>query len=545
MICKSMLFLKKQLSGRPNFWILLLVSMLLKYGYYGLKYFPVIDDHNMYGVFSLMSPVEVLSTYKMYTIRPIAVLLDTYVISRLWNHQWLILAAITLMHFLTCCLIIRILGKTDARIGIVASIIFALFPLGTDATYWLAASSRLVVGLFMAILSFYLLTLYKEKEIGSKNAWLLLLGFAVVNLISLGFYEQVTIFSFVVALLLTLTGSREAKKKRAAVIPIINFAVIALYYNHFSNTGDLASRGSLIKVNIFSHAASVINKIIDLFGSYIKAMVNNSITDGMKIILADQAFLFLLAALTASACIGWLYSKENVHKMFRHCCIKLLLGIFLTVLPFAPFFLLQYSLIAYRNTFISFLGLGMILEALISLIACRKDFRIIRGILAGILVFTFITANVAELHDYNKTYSIDREIVLKTRDTLSTMDYAWDMSSTVIAFNAKPVYFNPTSNHLINCTAAGWTLPGAMQSILGKRQLGYFLPIKEGQAVSLPAEKLKKSSLVGILDNRQVIPLHAEWEAERLIRLVQQDGVIFGHVSIMNDSTLTFKRSIR
>lgn len=142
---------------KHTFWILLLFAMIIRYTYYGFTYFPVTDDHSMYGLFNLLTVKDVLTSFKMYTTRPIAALLDACIISRLWNHAEIVLFFTILFHFFTCYLIYLVFEKNQLKIGVLASIVFALSPLGSEASYWIAASSRIVFGIFCLpfVLHFY------------------------------------------------------------------------------------------------------------------------------------------------------------------------------------------------------------------------------------------------------------------------------------------------------------------------------------------------------------------------------------------------------
>ena len=122
------------------YWAPVLLSMLLKYLYYGFRYFPVVDDNNMYGIYSLMTPLNVLRRYKMYTARPFAALLDTYVISRLWDNPAIILVLMIILHFASAFLLYKVFEKNGMKVGLLLVLFFVLNPFGTDAAYWIAAS---------------------------------------------------------------------------------------------------------------------------------------------------------------------------------------------------------------------------------------------------------------------------------------------------------------------------------------------------------------------------------------------------------------------
>lgn len=532
----------EEVGKNPIFWGVLLFSMLLKYGYYGFTYFPMVDDNNMYGVFSMMSPLDALLKYKMYTTRPLAVFLDTFVISRLWGHLWIMLLIFTLLHFISSYLVYKVFEKNSIRTGIVLAVIFALFPLGNDASYWIAASSRIVAGLFFAVLSFYLYMQYIEKSNeGGHRTYLYVAGFAIANLISLGFYEQVIAFSFVGILLLIAVNFKRQKNKLITIIPFANIAILAAYYISFSSSGNMASRGQLLRSDYIQHTINVYRRIKELMTVIPAKLIKHGVINGVQLILTDRAVFFVLLALLVSVALGFLYSREKVTDSWKSCTIKFFIGLFLIFLPFAPFFILQTIWIVHRNTFISLIGVGIIVEGLAGIFFMKWDLRILRGIAAGAVIFVFLLGNVAELNDYRNISRIDNEIAANLSGALEDAQGKDWYSHEVIVFNTRPIYITPTSRHFSNSTGSDWALTGALSSILRQRSIKMLYPVVDGQKALINVEKLKKCILVGMDTERHAFPLVGEWKSDSLLELRLENGEIFGNVNITGGGEFTFE----
>jgi hypothetical protein len=527
---------------KPVFWGILLFAVLLKYGYYGLTYFPTIDDHNMYGVFSMMSPVDALLKYKMYTTRPLAVLLDTFVISRLWGYLWIILLLFTLMHFASSYLVYKVFEKNSIRTGAVLAIVFSMMPLSNDATYWIAASSRLIPGLFFSVLSFYLYMQYLERSTERKpRTALYAAGFALSNLVSLGFYEQIIAFSFIGILLLMAVNFKRQGNKWVDIIPFANIAITGAFYAAFSSSGNMASRGQLLQGDYIQHTINVYKRIKELLTTVPASLIKHGTINGIQMLLADGAIIFVLLAAAVSAGLGILYAREKVSDTWKGSAIKFFVGLFLVFLPFAPFFVLQVIWIVYRNAFISLIGVGLIIESLAGVFFMRRDLKIPRGIIAGAVVFLFLLGNVAEMKDYRSIAQIDREIVTNTAEAMK-QEKGQDWSNyEAVVFNTKPVYITPTSKHFSNCTGAGWAYTGAMSSILRQRSLKAFNPVADGQPVPVDAEKLKQCVLLGLDAERKVLPLTGEWKSDSELELRLESGEVFGKVSLEEDGPGIFE----
>lgn len=531
-----------KLDKSPLFWGVLFFAMLFKYGYYGFTYFPTVDDHNMYGIYSMMSPLESLLRYDMYTTRPLASLLDTYVISRLWGNLWIVLLLFTFLHFISTYLICEILKKNNIKTGAVLAIIFSLMPLGNDATYWIAASSRIVIGLFFAVLSFFLYLQYIEKSNERKpHIALYITGFALTNLISLGFYEQIIAFSFVGILLLMLFNLKRQKNKWISVIPFINIAIIGSYYLKFSNSGNMASRGQLLSSKYILHTTNVLKRIKELMIIAPGSLIKHGTLNGLQLLITDRAVAYTLIAILLSAALGLFYAREKVSGPLKTSIIKLVIGLFFIFLPFAPFFILQKFWIVYRNTFVSIIGIGLVAESLIGLFFYRWDPKAFRGIAAGIAVFVFLLGNAAEINDYRSISMIDREIVTHLSDTLQDASDKHGNKNEVIVFNTKSSYITPTSKHFTNCTAAGWALTGAFRSILRQPVCqNTFTPIVAGYRMSVKRDALEQSIFIGIDSDRRTFLLHGNWKSDSELELMLENEKLFGTVKVFENDSITF-----
>jgi hypothetical protein len=557
----------------PLFWGVLLFAMLLKYSYYGLTYFPTLDDHNMYGIYSLIPHMEALLGYDMYTTRPLAVLLDIFVISGFWGNLWFILLAFTLLHFISSILIYKVFEKNNVRTGTVLAVTFTLLPLGNDATYWIAASSRIVTGLFFAVLSFFLYMRYIDKcnvqekcgrqeifdgqEIFDKqekyNAqekcnkkepqlYLYIAGFAVANLISLGFYEQVIAFSFVGILLLMAVNFKGQKNKWICAIPFINIAIIGSYYLMFSSAGNMASRGLLLRGKYFSHTINVFKKIRELMTVVPGSQIKHGIINGIALLISDRAVVFALLAILVSVALGIFYAREKTADSRKTTAVKFLLGLFLIILPFAPFFALETLWIVFRNAFISIIGIGLVAESLVETLFSRWSLKVFRGIAAGVAVFILLIGNVAEVNDYRNVSLIDHEIAMNLSEALEEARGQDWSKYEVIVFNTRALYIVPTSKHFSNITAVDWALTGAMRSILRRpEKLNFLHPAVAGQKASISRDQLDRCILIGMDSTRSAFPLQGSWTSNNEFELRLDSDELFGTVNVLGDDIIIFE----
>ncbi len=531
------------------FWIVFLTAMVLKYFYFGFQYFPVMDDHNMYGLFSLMSPGEMFSISSFHTTRPAAVLLDLFVITPFWgNLQWILLLMI-ILHFTSCFLIFRCFEKLELAYGKLAVLLFGLFPLATDASYWIAASSRLVAGLFFAVLSFYMLILYIEKrEKKTPHYGWYLFMFALFNLVSLGFYEQIIVFSFAGACFILMLSYKRLGNKLMMGIPVINLALIAGYYKYFENAGNMASRGQLVDEKIGEHTQKVFEEIYDLMTMTSARMFKRGIENGLNILWENSSYFFLILLLIVSAMLGFFFSKEARQMSVKRSLLSLVIGILLIWIPCAPFFLLKVIWISNRNVFLSFIGLGMMAEAVISLfewlrlkLRLKWKFQWLKGVLGGLFVFGMLLGNIAETYDYKRVSEIDTEIM---ESVARLADKTNENGVTqVLAFNTKRLYITPNLEHFVNCTAADWTFTGAAQSILRRRTGVSFVPVADKKSFWFDLEVHGNANFIGFEDEMQIIKLSLEEHGSDEYALLDDKGETFGLIKPNKSKQYYFEKA--
>ncbi len=527
-------------------WIVLFMLIMLKFAYYGYSYYPVRDDNIAYGAFGFNSNVftDVFLYYKLYTVRPITGLLDTYFWMKLWGNLGIALFIITLLHFVTCVLIYKVFKANNLNIGLFALIVFALLPLGSEATYWINASTRIIVGLFFTVLSLYLLCLYLGNQNNLKRRYIILGGFSIVNLISLGFYEQLIVLSFSAAMLIIVMNWRKIANKFIVALPVLNLGLIGLWYKAFSGQGMHSSRSSLINADYIDHTAKVASSIFKIWKNTLSEFWNYGFLKGIKVIIGDSNFLFLTAAIAISVLIAIFAARECREKntKFKLNIVKFTVGVALFILPLVPFFILKDVIFFKRNIFLSFLGLGMILESMINLASRNAVLSVGKGVVVGVITFVFLVGNVYELYYYRQVGIIDYEIAAKISKADGVDEFLRDRKELVL-FNSKAKYVEAYTNRSPNCTDADWSLTGLLQAYNKIADLKYnAYPVFDKIKMPMSEERIKSSVLLGIDDARNVFPLKISKENGDKILLSKPDGVEFGEVEMLPDKLIEFRK---
>ena len=524
------------------FWFTLLCAMIIKYTYYGIKYFPILDDNNIYGfLYNYYSSHDAF--VKLATSRPIAYFFDCFIISRLWKQMWIVLVGIILLHWVCCILIYKLFKAINLRIGYFVVLFFALAPFGTEATYWISASSRLVIGLFFALLSMYIMTSCICND-GIKNnrkqTILYLLLFWILNLMSMGFYEQITFFTFLCPLFILIVLIKKIKHKIILIIPFINIFLFAAFYKYFSDVGQIASRGQFLDENYISHTKDVLRSIRHLVVNEQISMYQQGIVRGFNLIIKDGNWpiLVLFAVIAIVLSIHCSFRLKVINENYTKSIKKIIIAVFLFIIPFAPFFVLKLIYITNRNAFVSLFAIGLVAEVLLYIILKWDKRRIVIGLISGVMVFLFLLTNTSELQDYRNVSEADQEIVNNlTEAYIQRSDNGKDGT---LLFNTKDIYVDVTLKHFSNCTAADWALTGAVQALRSDAHLGVIQPIKKNEKIILPIVPIKKYAFYGIGDSKEVFHLNGTWNGDELL-LYKDDGSLFGIVIKDNNGSQIFK----
>lgn len=535
--------IKNKLASK-GLWPIFFVILFLKYSYYGYSYLPIADDNNMYGIFRLNKDIfnQVLMKYKMFTTRPAAAVLDAYFWTKFWDRLGLSLLLMTIILFITSYLLYWVSKKCSFDIGVIVLIIFALTPFGSEATYWLSASTRLVAGMFFTVLSLYIFCIYLEYPGQNTKRYLLLLSFFITNLLSYGFYEQIIVLSFCAVILLFAASWSRIKAKWVVVIPFINFLIIGFWYIIFSSQGNMAARGQIVKQDYWEHFGKVTEAINETWNKNLMDLYYDGFKKGLKIIASDGSYIYLLLTIFLSIALSFIAFKEKTHSIKLNI-IKLLIGVFLFIVPFAPFYPMKLIWMSNRNLFPSFIGLGLILEGLANILSRRKLLLFIKSLAVGMLSFVFLVSNVYELNYYRNIGQIDREIISRLSATPGLNDF-FHNGKSMILLNTKTSYVSSISNRVENCTGADWALIGAIKAQTGNKDIGYALPIPN-ESYALPIKKgiLDSALIYGIDDNRNIFPLHISKRSEGLVHFSTSDGKEFGSIELLSDETVVFHRS--
>lgn len=451
------------------FWAGLFVVLLIRSFYFGINYFPFLDDYNTYGIFNRRNAQiwnDIILYYRHYTWRPFAFFADAYITQWFWPNMWPVLLFHVILHFAAVWLFHRVMVLSGLNFGLLGIIIISLTPILAEAVYWIGASTRLVTGMFFSVLSVYVLLVHIKLQNQDKYYKRLLLLFALLNFIATGFYEQIIAFNLVFtgAVIFLNRHKIYAYTKIITAIPIINTVAMIVYYIIMAPLGRVGERAVLIAFgDVFSHFFNVTRALGNLLLITQYEISFNGLVRSFSLINLWGAFVLLLLVLF-SIFVVFSYSRTYLifgEERYSKYHIRLALGFILTMAAFSPFYLLADIWLPPRIIYPAAFGIAVFIDALFSFVF-KDKLTFLKSLIPGVLIIPFFLIFIAEVNNYRLLEEIDRQIMYNFLETFEQSGQS--DQNMVVLFNTAYVFAGVTGggspHRLENITSSNWAMLG-------------------------------------------------------------------------------------
>lgn len=441
-------------------------------------YKPVMDDWFLYGdlyrkLFGRLKYFAVPN--EKFAIRPMAGFFDCFVNAPLFEHLWAAELILTLSLLIGAFLIIRTMRKNGcAGIGFFLCLV-CLFPVGLEATYWIAAATRVCYSMLFIGGAVYSLDTYCKTH--RKCA---LWFFAALGMLAVCFYEP----AIVIYLLLTLFVIFNNRGEKRGFIPLIitacQIAVIGIYYIVNSASGEIEARGGLLSGNVIEHTKQVFTYTKRIFGSYTRALTAHGFKNGLSIILGGH-WLIKTSVITVLSLLFGISASLCVKK--RKFSLKLLVfAVILTAGGLVLNFVLGSDRIPLRLVYFSYLGIGLFADELLMLLPRRINCVLTAVLLTGVS-FVFTVSGIGEVRDYQTVSDFDRHITQQILD-LDTEGNVTNIDKNTYVFGGQHCYEETKCIHYldhIRGTSGNYAdFTGCMQHLAGKAWTNNLVPFTYG-----------------------------------------------------------------
>lgn len=454
---------------------------------FGVRYYPQLDDyiqyHNytrLYDFSTLQARMGILAT------RPLAGIADYFFWSPMFDNMILGVALISAMYVAAVLLIWGILGRCF-RVSPVFPVVMALLPLGVEGTYWMSASTRVVVGMFFAALASRAFLNWLD---GKGRGWLIL--YLILQVIPFGFYEQAGLLSVTLtAGAALLEWTRGGKSPGRCALALWGGPAMGLYLliTRLLNNGGVYGGRTEIVLPVGRYYWTVL--FPDIMGQLRSVFLEGGFytlakgfVRGARMILSGELLLWALGAAALCALL-WLAARRREPEEGKKAplWLALLSGVLLAAGPASLFLVLGNPWFSLRGAVTSFPGIALLADALLLWLWDRLGLeRAGLPVLAAALAFVFCVAGASEIRDYRDTYDNDQRIAGLVLDAAAAEGP--DASNRRIGvLNLEPSYL-PNQNffcheHIHGCTESAWAFNGLLTALGG-----------EVKAAPLPADPL-------------------------------------------------------
>ena len=476
---KALVTKKSSKNVKQNYIFLFFVLfglIFVRYCYYGFHYYYQLDDYIQYHNYteSGQSFAALVKGLGLLSSRPLAGILDIVVWSRLYSNMLAAVAVISAMYAASAVFLHKVFSKQFGT-GYLFFVIYALMPLGFEGAYWVSASSRIIVGIFFAALSFYFFDLWCDE---GKKPYLWL--FAVIQLIAFCFYEQIILFSGALTLIIMLRNIKRRYADRRSLWGFLMFANAAVYFafTKLAPGGVYGERAKLFLPWQEEYKEKLLTPLLtqlkEVFIQGNAATLGKGLNRGFKLIASEPNFLYILAVLILCAGL-YAYVSQTRRENVRFFA-ELFSGILLAVAPVLLFFVLKDPWFGLRNALISFCGFALIADALFDLVFGRIEFgQTAETVLVTALALLCCISSISELHDYRQSTIADTKIASAAADALE--DTRLGDGASVWLLNVNPTYVEDGNlyyhEHDHGATSSAWALTGAITAVSGRTDISF------------------------------------------------------------------------
>ncbi len=500
--------------------------LLLVRGFGGLGYSAVMDDWFLYFGTSTYDNIwsEYIIPNDKLSIRPLAGLLDCFVIAPLSDYIGYIQLALTVMLIAALWMLWTLFRDRKLQVGGIFLIFLSLAPMSFEAVYWLSAATRIIPALFFTALACKQAMCYIKTR---QTVYFIL--FYIFGICSMGFYEAAVPVYIILALML-ITGERSKPEVRAlAVSLLMQTAVLAVYYFIHSATKEIATRGQLSSFAlIFEHFPETAEGIWKLYTVYLPWLFSRAWTNGLEL-LKGSAPYFIPVILMAG--VFGFFAARNHARTNSRIIYTFFTGLFVFLGGIAVYFVLDNIRLPIRITYLPTVGILLMAESILGLLLFGKSGKFIYGVLCAVAAFVCVVAGIGEIEQYRRVSRSDIEVAANifnsglVNDMLDENHYMWLFNTPEYYFPEELCYYE----HIRSAVQTEAALTNCLMYYTGEYRINTIQPVDDGcfARLYIPGEE-ETFYFAGLEDDLSVTRLTLAGEEGLYYELLREDGSIFG-----------------
>lgn len=451
----------------------------------GIQYFPQLDDYIQYWYYPGFSSFEKLNR-KMGILgsRPLAGMMDYYVWGKLPDLVCVVILCILLA---VSAVIFREVLRRYYDVSPVFSLILVLLPLGMEGTYWLSASTRVVMSMFTASLAVAVFAKWLDH-----STWRRLVLFLLLMVIPYGFYEQGGVLAAAMVFVMAYWERRRKLGRgifslwavAAAGLSLVITRIFSIQGTTYSSRADYA-----LSKGLFSDLQE---RWWEIFRQTRRVLINGDIAlifrgfrRGIEELLDSSHLMWFLLVVLFCIFLGIFAYYDKSLRRHRKTYSAVWASALWIVMPFLLFSVVPTPWICFRNAVTSFVGLAFIADHfLLKLLRWTGGNRARLSVIASLMCLVFMICGLSEVHDYSMVHERD----LRVADDALVMiaediekegyDDTEDKYAVLGADRGSKLENNYRWNdHIEGCTSQRWAFSGLMRYVSGDRNFPPVVPL--------------------------------------------------------------------
>lgn len=434
---------------RTAFFVSFFLLSLFRLSYLGYKYTPYLDDYVQYMLYPALDDAwdRVLTggAGVLFT-RPLAGFADFFVWSRFDNTLGMAIFIVSILYTLSAVFFYRTFCDAGFELTPIFLIVYTFLPLNIEGTYWLSASSRIVVSLFLVSLCCRLLARGRMLE------------FALCNAAAMCFYEQTALLAVAIPIAVCLLKGWQ-NGKAVVLTVLINISVLAVYYMYFGEMSNNSGRMWIQASQLPQRIGVLAVENGEMWWKAGTELIMNGFWRGLERIRSDKAIVWTLTL--ALLIVMFFVTSPKIGLKKSGTIKKLCLGLVLAAVSMLPFVISRGSL-NFRNAVPALVGVALMLDGLLPVL-----FRRATPVVLGVCTVCFSIVAVSEVCDYDLTAKRDMEIIqLAAQNALAEHETDFE---TVVCSCTAPVRFEQNTSfndHIISIRGSAWGMTGPVKAMI-------------------------------------------------------------------------------
>lgn len=520
---------------------LIFLLLMLRACAFGVQYWYQLDDYIQYHNYAMEHDfLALVKLVGLLASRPLAGIADYFLWSPLFDNMIVGVALISALYAASAVLMKRLIARYFA-VGPLFMLVMTLLPLGVEGTYWMSASTRIVVGMLFACLAGWSFAWWLDR-----GGWYRALLFLAAVFLPFGFYEQSAVLAMTLVLGMGLLELRRHSRRALLALWSLPAAGLYLKLTTLLAVGGLyGSRTELVLPTSdyywTTFLPDILGQIQTVFtGGFFYTLVKGFVR-GIRMVFSGELLLWCCLAAVVCALYGWVArARSGKGEEGRQIPLALLAGVLLAIAPLTPFLILANPWFSFRGAVTSFPGIALVCDTVFLLLRQRiPRGRTVGAACMGVVALVLCVAGASEIGDYRQTCLNDQKAADAILERLPE-DYPTKASVQGVSVGLLGMEPSRLDNvnfkwheHIQGCTESSWALAGLLTSRKQDVSLPAITPLPTDpiyKAWNRESNRVDRFDALYYYDGESLEPIYLEQTGEMCYEVYTMDGQWMGRI---------------